>query len=73
MSSFETLEPYQDCVILHKDGSQRIGRLNHDRRHFQLASYQTRKVEVVWPVKDVRGVKVIEMFPNGGDHDPVLR
>lgn len=62
MKRFGAIEPYQDCVVQHKDGSQRIGRLNHDRRHFQLASYQTRKVEVVWPVGDVQEAKLIEMF-----------
>lgn len=65
MKKFESLEPYQDCVVLHKDGTQRIGRLNYDSRHFQLASYQTRKVEVVWPVEDVQEAKPIEMFPIG--------
>lgn len=54
--------PYVDCVLLHKDGTQRIGRLNHNSTHFQLSSYSTRKVEVVWAVKDVIEFKIIEYF-----------
>lgn len=37
-------EPYVECVLKHKDGSQRIGRLNHKKTHFQLSSFEVRKV-----------------------------
>lgn len=68
MATVELPEPYVDCVIRHKNGSQRIGRLNHKKTHFQLSSYQPRRVEVVWAVADITDVKVIEMFPIGGSN-----
>ncbi|MFM5032379.1 hypothetical protein [Aeromonas media] len=60
-------KPYVDCLLLHRDGSQRIGRLNHNSTHFQLASYQTRKTEVVWAPGDVILWREIEPF-NVGDN-----
>lgn len=65
MKDITQLDPYTECVALHKDGTQRIGRLNHDRSHFQLASFQTRKVEIVWSVHDITDFIVIEWFPVG--------
>lgn len=62
--------PYIDCLLLHKDGSQRIGRLNHNGSHFQLASYQTRKTEVVWVPDDVVMWREIEPFSVGGEGGP---
>lgn len=46
-------DAYVDCVIKRADGQIRIGRLNHNKTHWQLASYQDRKVYVVWSIDDV--------------------
>lgn len=59
--------PYVDCLLLHKNGNQRIGRMNHNGSHFQLASYQTRKTEVVWAPDDVVMWREIEPFNVSGD------
>ena len=56
-------EPYVECVIKHIDGGQRIGRLNHRKTHFQLSSFEMRKVEVVWAVSDVVACKPVDFFP----------
>lgn len=56
-------EPYVECVLKHKDGSQRIGRLNHKKTHFQLSSFEARKVYVVWAASDVVACKTIDFFP----------
>ena len=45
---------YDDCLITHEDGSQRIGRIEKRNPNvFALASYQERKCHVVWPVSQV--------------------
>jgi hypothetical protein len=49
---------YADCVLFHKDGAVRIGRLAH-AGYFELASYQERKVYVVWRPSDVIAWKYI--------------
>jgi hypothetical protein len=49
---------YKDCVLFHKDGSARIGRLVH-AGYFELASYQERKVYVVWRSSDIIAWKYI--------------
>ena len=48
-----------ECVVEHTDGSKRICRLNHTREYWEIASFQTRKVEVVWSVDKTVGFKVI--------------
>tara|TARA_B100000700_G_scaffold328899_1_gene448338 strand:- start:2749 stop:2952 length:204 start_codon:yes stop_codon:yes gene_type:complete len=57
MTNKFNVEQYQDCVVEHKDGTKRIGRIQKDgrgeRQYFNLASYQDRKCHVVWPVEDV--------------------
>ena len=60
MIDVKYIEPYADGVIENKDGVKRIGRLNKNKTHFDLASYQQRKTMVVWGVKDVVSYKKID-------------
>lgn len=47
-------KPYEDCVIEHKDGTKRIGRLSHDSHHWQLSTYKIDcKHQYVWKTQDV--------------------
>lgn len=52
---------YVDCIIKRADGQIRIGRLNHNKTHWQLCSYQYRKVPVVWSIDDVVEWKEIDI------------
>lgn len=56
----ELPDSYVDCIIKHKDGGMRIGRLNHNKTYWQISSYQIRKVEVLWSVDEVQAFKVID-------------
>ena len=54
------LKSYVECVVTHQDGSKRIGRLTNKREFFELASFQERKVNVVWPIEKCIDFKVID-------------
>jgi hypothetical protein len=54
-------KPYIDCVIKRSDGQIRVGRLCYESKHWQIASYQIRKIEVVWSVDDVIAFEEINL------------
>lgn len=58
-------DKYVECILTHVDGTQRIGRLNHDQTFWQLSSYDNRrKHNYLWKLEDVDCFLVIEGFVN---------
>lgn len=55
--------PYDDCVIEDTSGRKRIGRLERVNGKvtdsFRLASYQDRKCQVVWNIKDIKSIEIV--------------
>ena len=50
----ELPEPYVECLLTHKDGAVDIGRLDHNKKSWQVHTYQSSvKYGRTWCVKDV--------------------
>lgn len=52
--NLDHIPSYQDCLVIHADGSERVGRLDYQRATWQLATYTgTNKYGTCWPLKEV--------------------
>lgn len=52
--NLDHIPSYQDCLLIHADGSERVGRLDYQRATWQLATYTgTNRYGTCWPLKEV--------------------
>lgn len=62
--NIDHIASYQDCLVIHRDGSERVGRLGRHRDTWNLATYVgTLKYGTCWPLKDV-----VNAIPIGTKH-----
>lgn len=62
-------DSYVDCLLMHKEGHMRIGRLSYYRNCWLLSSYQACKHQYIWQFHDVVKWEVIKFHKgesNGG-------
>lgn len=52
--NLDHIASYQDCLLIHQDGSERVGRLDYQRATWRLATYTgSNKYGTSWPLRDV--------------------
>lgn len=61
MADVSKLDPYVECVVKHRDGTIRVGRLNHNKSIWQMSTFQTCKYGTVWSNRNVVSFKVIDL------------
>ncbi|MDX5979587.1 hypothetical protein [Vreelandella alkaliphila] len=62
--NLDHIPSYQDCLLIHQDGSERVGRLGYQRATWNLATYTgTNKYGTCWPLKEV-----VNAIPIGTSH-----
>jgi len=58
-------DSYVDCLLMHREGNIRVGRLDFYRNCWLLSSYQTCKDQYAWQFHDVVKWEVIKF--HGGE------
>lgn len=62
--NLDHIPSYQDCLLIHQDGSERVGRLDYQRATWKLATYVgTNKYGTCWPLREV-----VNAIPIGTEH-----